>query len=630
MIRNQADTMGKSTTKLFDLETYRTLLEYNGDILFEWDLETDRFFVTANWFDIFGYMPSSYNFSREIENSTNIHPDDLHKFKDYIKTIYYNQHDLANKKFFSKLELRFRNSYDAYVWCKVSLATDFSSRNLPYKISGIITDIDFDKKQCETLLNQAQKDLLTGLYNKVTTQQFIEECLQQHTSSKHALLIIDIDGFKAINDTFGHLFGDAVISDLATTIKSNFLDSDIVGRIGGDEFMVLMKNFDQAKSLQQKSQNLIDALRRSYITDRKEYRLSGSIGIAIYPIHSKTFSELFSAADQALYYAKGNGKNRYIIYAKQLPKVDYQNPRINHDANLSQGKKSFHDNLPEYIFKLLYSSVDSTATAKMLLELLGKHFNVSRTFIYERSKNGNHYTITFQWCNQNITPIKQALKILPADKVETFYTEQQQQNLLNCSDITLLPEKQRKHFAKENIKACLHSRIIENGIPKGCIGFDECTLARKWTTEEIDILTITAEMLATFLLKKNSLKGLKKTKSYLLDILHHVNAWLCVVDRYTHDILFINRKLNADLCQHKHGNTCHQIFHNRETPCIDCPMKRLSLTDRHTTKEVYNQTTRTWQKVTISKINWDDYPDACLIQIDDISAQKELEFLPMN
>jgi diguanylate cyclase (GGDEF)-like protein len=623
--RNQADIMEKDTIKMFDLETYRTLIEYNGDILFEWDLETDRFFVTPNWFDIFGYMPSSYHFSEELENPTMIHLDDIHLFKEYIKTIHYNQHDLANKKLYSKLELRFRNAYHQYIWCKLRLATTFSSRNLPYKISGMITDIDFDKKHRETLLDQAQRDLLTGLYNKVTTHTLIEDYLHSSsTTTKHALMIIDLDGFKAINDNFGHLFGDAVICDLATSIKKSFPSSDIVGRVGGDEFVVLVKNVVNGEWLRNKALALNIALRRSYITDHKEYKISGSIGIAIYPIHCEKFNDLFKAADHALYYAKETGKDKYVIYYPQLPKVEYQNPRINSEANLSEGKKSFHDNLTEYIFKLLYSSVDNAATIKIILEVLGKRFNVSRAFIYERSYDGNHYSIAFQWCNQNIAPIEHSLKILAADKVEKLYAQLNQQNMLNCSNVNMLTAKQREFFELEDIKAFLHRRIIDNGIPRGCVGFDECTSARNWTTEEIDILTFFSDMLTTFLIKKNAVKKTKEIEANLIDILHHVDAWLYVVDKDSYDVLFVNKKLNSCIDQNEVRFKCYQILNNRETPCTDCPMNDLSLNTKQSSKEIYNKARNMWLKVTASKITWKDCVDPYLIQRDDITAQKQL------
>lgn len=609
---------------MFDLETYRTLTEYNGDILFEWDLETDDFFVTPNWFDIFGYMPSSQNFSDEIEKGIMIHPDDIHFLKEYIETIHYNQHDLANKKLYSKLELRFRNAYHQYIWCKLRLATAFSNRNLPYKISGMLTDIDFDKKHRETLLNQAQKDLLTGLYNKVTTHTLIEEYLQSSpTTHNHALLIIDLDGFKAINDNFGHLFGDAVLCDLATSIKKSFPASDIVGRVGGDEFVVLVKNMSSPEWLRSKGLALNIALRRSYITDRQEYKVSGTIGIAIYPLHCKNFNDLFKAADQALYYAKGTGKDKCVVYSDQLPKVEYQNPRTNSEENLSKGKKSFDDNLTEYILKLLYSSVDSAATMKIILEVLGKRFNLSRAFIYERSSDGNHYSITSQWCNQTTTPIEHSLKVVAADKVEKLYAQFNQQTMLICNDLTLLTADQRKLFEMEHTQAFLHSKISNNGVTMGYIGFDTCTAAHHWTAEEIEILTFISDMLPTFLLKKNAIKKTREHEANLINVLHHMDSYLYIVDNKSYNVLFINKKTSTYIKQIGGKFKCYQLFRNIETPCADCPMHDFSLYTNQSSKEIYNEYKHIWFKVTASKITWKDCANPYLIQFSQITAQKQ-------
>lgn len=626
--------MEKDILDMFDLETYRTLLAYNGDILLEWNLKTDRFFVTPNWFDIFGYMPSSYNFSQSAKYSDKIHPEDRHLLKEYIDTVYHNKHDFSNRKFFSKVEVRLQNSYHEYVWCKISLATSFSSQNLPYKISGMISDIDFDKKHCESLLNQAQKDLLTGLYNKITTHKLIEESFQSACkSAKHALMIIDIDGFKAINDNFGHLFGDAVISDLAATIKGKFRDSDIVGRVGGDEFIVLLQNITEPAFLHQKAQALLDSLRRSYPTDYTEYKVSGSIGIAIYPTHGRVFHDLYKIADQALYYAKASGKDKYVLYYENMPNLEYKSSRANKDLpaaeeHVAKTRKSFHDNLPEYIFKLLYNSKENTATIHMILELLGKRLNVSHCIIYELNPDKTQYTITAQWCNQNIQPVQHVLKSFSVKEIDDFHAQYRQNTLLKCNDVNTLHEEYRKALKKDNIQAFLNNRFTDDQMPNAFIGFDDCTGPRNWTSEEIELITTVSEMLNTFLIKRNQINLLKKTEASLRDVLHHIDAWLCVINQSTYDVLFVNQKLSdSGYQQNASRSKCYQLLRDRETPCPDCYLHHMTSGTDYYSNEHYNQYENGWQKITLSKLSWHDCSDACLIQIDDITAQKKLQSL---
>ena len=119
-------------------------------------------------------------------------------------------------------------------------------------------------------------------------------------NKNQALFIIDIDGFKEVNDHFGHLFGDAVISDLAHCIQNSFRKSDIVGRIGGDEFIVLFKNITTEELIVKKAQELIKLLQRTYNSNGTNYKVSASIGIVISPLYGTHFDDLFQKADHAL------------------------------------------------------------------------------------------------------------------------------------------------------------------------------------------------------------------------------------------------------------------------------------------------------------------------------------------
>ncbi len=129
-----------------------------------------------------------------------------------------------------------------------------------------------------------------------------------------ALLIVDVDNFKGINDTFGHVSGDMVLAQLAGELKSIFRKNDIVGRIGGDEFFVLMKNYGQRAIITGKAKEILTKFNRKYTRDSSTVQLSASVGIAIYDERSSSFDSLYRNADIALYQAKNAGKNTYRYF----------------------------------------------------------------------------------------------------------------------------------------------------------------------------------------------------------------------------------------------------------------------------------------------------------------------------
>lgn len=165
----------------------------------------------------------------------------------------------------------------------------------------------------EELRNKIIKDDMTGILNKAATRSSIDDILAgTDPSHVHALFMIDTDHFKSVNDTFGHQFGDETIKMCANIIKKTFRDSDIVGRVGGDEFMVFMKDTTREVT-EKKAAELNRSFRQTLEKDGQTVNISCSIGIAFYPGSGQTYDVLFAGADEALYDAKEGGRDRYVI-----------------------------------------------------------------------------------------------------------------------------------------------------------------------------------------------------------------------------------------------------------------------------------------------------------------------------
>ncbi len=210
-------------------------------------------------------------------------------------------------------KLRIRRSDGTYIWCHVLVATLRDESGRPLRVLGKITDIDSQMQETEWLRQKAQQDSLTQLYNKQTTHNLIQRfLLREGKDGIHGLIIIDVDDLKHINDTQGHLSGDAVLVELAAKMRSLFRSTDIVGRIGGDEFLVFLKNVNSRSQLKLQAKSLIDAFTSK--ADGIEY--SCSIGAALYPEDGETIDWLFKNADSALYNSKRAGKRRISLHGE--------------------------------------------------------------------------------------------------------------------------------------------------------------------------------------------------------------------------------------------------------------------------------------------------------------------------
>lgn len=178
---------------------------------------------------------------------------------------------------------------------------------------SVITDID-DRKRLEIALKeQAERDGLTGLYNSATIRSKINEILaQQHTlHGQQIFILIDLDNYKLINDTFGHSFGDQVLIEVSEILDARFRSDDLVGRLGGDEFLIFLRNVNSLDGVSAAIEGLCQSIRKTYRDGDKEVTISASIGIASSPDDGTTFEELYKKSDSALYQIKNAGKNGF-------------------------------------------------------------------------------------------------------------------------------------------------------------------------------------------------------------------------------------------------------------------------------------------------------------------------------
>lgn len=177
-----------------------------------------------------------------------------------------------------------------------------------------VIDISKQREEKDNLIKAAEQDLMTGVLNHESIMNKIDHHLQNEGLDQiNALFMIDVDNFKEINDQFGHRTGDNVLIDIAQKIKSVFRDTDLVGRVGGDEFIVLMKNLDKAWIANNKAQELINCLQYECLRNGKSILMTSSVGVMVFTGGQAKLEDLYSEADAALYKAKHLGKNRFVI-----------------------------------------------------------------------------------------------------------------------------------------------------------------------------------------------------------------------------------------------------------------------------------------------------------------------------
>ena len=216
------------------------------------------------------------------------------------------------------------NPGEDFRWYKVNIVSILGHEGYVSHIIGHIVDIHEQKLKEIELRLRADQDALTGLLNKEATRSLIYKTLETYKNSDRtgALLMIDSDNFKNINDSYGHMAGDRVLSTIGEILTNNFKGMDITGRIGGDEFMVFMNNIRSQEDSVAIAKKLQRMLAEAFSDEEIGKDVSVSIGIAVCPRDGLVFEELYQKADKALYYVKKNGKSGCRVYDEALAGLD--------------------------------------------------------------------------------------------------------------------------------------------------------------------------------------------------------------------------------------------------------------------------------------------------------------------
>ncbi|SIS43903.1 EAL domain-containing protein [Neptunomonas antarctica] len=181
-------------------------------------------------------------------------------------------------------------------------------------------DVTQQKEQAEQLLYQAHFDHLTGLPNRFLSLDRLSQMLKEAKRSQQqvAVFFLDLDDFKKVNDTLGHQVGDELLVEAAFRLRSAVRDDDVIGRLGGDEFIVLIKHMESSAFIDQLAETLLAQFRTPFLLGERELVATVSIGVAVYPTDGFTPNELLKQADAAMYHSKEQGRNTYNFYTNKM------------------------------------------------------------------------------------------------------------------------------------------------------------------------------------------------------------------------------------------------------------------------------------------------------------------------
>lgn len=303
----------------FEQERHKILLEKSDEILFEINYAERSVKVSPKFKEKFGWSLPSVYWGDEEPDLVQVYEEDRQNF---AKTL----SEIAGGKNDGEFVARVCRRDGTPCWCKI-LYHVMRTDDEKMQLIGKITDIDAEMKEKQLLMQKAQVDALTGLYNKDAFRSHCVEYLEKYPDINNAVIFFDVDNFKEINDSLGHAVGDKALLDVSNKMQKVFSTNDILGRFGGDEFCVLVKDVSE-EALIRTLEELLKELRLEYSDGIQTTSVSVSIGAVCSDEYGNDFDKLLEFADKAQYFAKERGKDAFALYSDQIRLSGYEGRKI--------------------------------------------------------------------------------------------------------------------------------------------------------------------------------------------------------------------------------------------------------------------------------------------------------------
>ena len=307
-VASQSETLSERTLRLLELERqkYRVLSDLSGDITFDYDAQTDLLTFSEKYTEMFGGSFQMQDALKVIENTDKILKEDKPIIWKVLK-------ELTPEQPVGKMELRMQTLAGDFEWFEVLINALWRNEKEPECVSliGKMTNINDQKLETSRLKRQASTDSLTGTYNRKAAVELISDYLLSEPMPQGALFFMDIDDFKSFNDDYGHQYGDKILQKIGEKLRGAFRGTDIVGRIGGDEFIVFLEEISSREAIIRKAREVCGMFRKVGDEIGSPREITGSVGVACSPDDGLSFDSLLAKADQALYHAKKCGKNQF-------------------------------------------------------------------------------------------------------------------------------------------------------------------------------------------------------------------------------------------------------------------------------------------------------------------------------
>lgn len=486
------ESVGDYETAMDSLSRVRLLMSLTDEFAFIYDKATNMFkmFKYDRFNRIILYDMDIDQWKREMLSKSYVKYDE----KAMLDTLVLNMKTYADS-FSIKMNCAIRTQSDIFEAVRFIGTVHNESSGNKIIVGRVVSDESVGHASTAMeIMNELQYDSLTGVYNKKTITEYAKKRISEEKEKRIVIAILDVDHFKSVNDTFGHLYGDKVLARVGGRLKEIVGEDGVIGRIGGDEFMIVFNGLYDDQVLRGMLRAIRTQIKWEFAEDFENLSITCSIGASIFPVNGRDYEDLFKKADCCLYIAKEKGRDRYVFFRDEMHRASYEAMLNQNQLNAMKNPREIRE-LKNVASFMENAMTDSRKAILDAMRHMKDTFGIDNINIYYGEGMKKVYSF-----GSDIPEAKDAMYVF-SEEFQKLMGENERFMQIGFADTfsDITPDFCGRMKA-ERIASTIQCYIGDKRNIKGLVTFNKCREASQWANYEIDCARIFAAVLSSMAL----------------------------------------------------------------------------------------------------------------------------------
>ena len=486
------ESVGDYETAMDSLSRVRLLMSLTDEFAFIYDKATNMFkmFKYDRFNRIILYDMDIDQWKREMLSKSYVKYDE----KAMLDTLVLNMKTYADS-FSIKMNCAIRTQSDIFEAVRFIGTVHNESSGNKIIVGRVVSDESVGHASTAMeIMNELQYDSLTGVYNKKTITEYAKKRISEEKEKRIVIAILDVDHFKSVNDTFGHLYGDKVLARVGGRLKEIVGEDGVIGRIGGDEFMIVFNGLDDDQVLRGMLRAIRTQIKWEFAEDFENLSITCSIGASIFPVNGRDYEDLFKKADCCLYIAKEKGRDRYVFFRDEMHRASYEAMLNQNQLNAMKNPREIRE-LKNVASFMENAMTDSRKAILDAMRHMKDTFGIDNINIYYGEGMKKVYSF-----GSDIPEAKDAMYVF-SEEFQKLMGENERFLQIGFADTfsDITPDFCGRMKA-ERIASTIQCYIGDKRNIKGLVTFNKCREVSQWANYEIECARIFAAVLSSMAL----------------------------------------------------------------------------------------------------------------------------------